>query len=100
MEDDILGIDQKIIRLKKRKEKLQTQKAILYQRESHVILGEKFSYALALSILSNSWKSASDKQKEEWTKSADSFRKKFTKQKSKRTPIPPSKNTQTPTENP
>jgi ABC-type transporter MlaC component len=100
MEDDISGIEQKIIQLKKKKEKLQTQKAILYQKESQVILGEKFSYPLALSVLSNSWKSASDKQKEEWTKSADSFRKKFSKQKSKRNSTSANKNPQTPTENP
>lgn len=102
MEDDIdiSGIDQKIIQLKKRKEKLQTQKAILYQRESQIILGEQFSYALALSILLSSWKSASENQKEEWTKSADSFRKKFSQQKSKRNPISPRKNPQTSTENP
>ena len=75
MEDDIFQIDEKIIRLKKKKEKLQTQKAVLLLKEAQIILGVKFSFELVLSVLSNSWNSSSDKQKEEWMKSAHKFRK-------------------------
>ncbi len=104
MEEDISELEEKIIKLKKRKEQLQTKKAILYLKESQNILDEKFSYELALSILSNSWKSSSDKQKEEWIKSAEPFRKLFTKRKPKeianRASKPQSESSQSPAKSP
>ena len=69
MKDTISNIDQKIIQLKQRKEKLQTQKALIFLKESQRILGEKFSPELAAHILSHSWKASSDNQKKEWEKS-------------------------------
>ena len=74
MEDESL-IDERIIRLKKKKERLQTQKALLLYKEAQNILGDKFSYDLVLSVLESSWNSSSDKQKEEWIKSAHKFRR-------------------------
>ncbi len=75
MEDDVSQIDEKITRLKKKKERLQTQKALFLFKEAQIILGDKFSYELVLSVLANSWNPASDKQKEEWSKSAHKFRR-------------------------
>ena len=75
MEEDILKLEAQLNRIKKRKEQLKTKKSILYLKESEAIVGENFSISLALSVLSNSWKTSSDKQKEEWMKSAESFRK-------------------------
>ena len=74
MKDESL-IDERIIRLKKQKERIQTQKALLLLKGAQLILEDKFSYELALSVLSHSWKPSSDKQKEEWTKSAPTFRR-------------------------
>ncbi len=74
MEDDISKIDQHIIKLKQRKEKLQTQKACLLAKEAKVILGDKFSIDLVLHVLFHSWNTSTDKQKEEWINSAHSFR--------------------------
>lgn len=74
MEDESL-IDERITRLKKKKERLQTQKALLLYKEAQNVLGDKFSYELVLSVLETSWKSSSDKQKEEWIKSSHKFRK-------------------------
>lgn len=74
MEDESL-IDERITRLKKKKERLQTQKALLLYKETQSILGDKFSYELVLSILEHSWNPSSDKQKEEWIKSAHKFRR-------------------------
>ena len=73
MEEESL-IDERITRLKKKKERLQTQKALLLYKEAQNILGDKFSYELVLSVLENSWNPSSDKQKEEWIKSSHKFR--------------------------
>lgn len=107
MEDDIYQIDEKITRLKKKKEKLQTQCAVLLLKEAQDILGEKFSYELTLSVLSNSWEASSDKQKEEWIKSAQKFRRTPRKSKkssssqreSSRRKIDRNENSETTTEN-
>ena len=69
MKDQFSKIDQKILQLKQRKEKLQTQQALVFLKESQRILGDKFSPELAAHILSNTWKSSSDHQKKEWEKS-------------------------------
>jgi hypothetical protein len=68
MKDKFSKIDQKILQLKQKKEKLQTQQALIFFKESQRILGEKFSPELAANILSNAWKSSSDNQKKEWEK--------------------------------
>ena len=99
MEDESL-IDEHIIRLRKKKERVKTQKSLLLYKEAQSIIGDKFSYELVLAILSSSWKPSTDKQKEEWMKSAPSFRKVSRKQKPKGTPMSQSENDQTTTENP
>jgi len=66
MKDQVSKIDEKILQLKQKKEKLQTQQALLFLKESQKILGEKFSSDLAITILSHAWKSSSDHQKKEW----------------------------------
>jgi hypothetical protein len=88
MTNPISKIDQKILQLRQRKEKLQTQYAVGFMKEAQNILGEKFSPGLALSILSHSWLSSSDHKKKEWEKScpqggevqSKSFRKSAPKQ--------------------
>ncbi len=108
MEDDISKIDQHIIKLKQRKEKLQTQKAYLLAKEAKVILGDKFSIDLVLHVLFHSWNTSTDKQKEEWINSAHSFResqsretksRNSTKHKPKETQKFRADDSQTPTEN-
>ena len=98
MEDESL-IDEHIIRLRKKKERVKTQKSLLLYKEAQSIIGDKFSYELVLAILSSSWKPSSDKQKEEWMKSAPTFRKISRKQKSKGTPMPQREVSQNTTEN-
>ncbi len=97
MEDDISKIDQRIIQLKQKKEKLQTHLSVLLFKESKTILGEKFSTELVLNVLSNSWNNSSSKQKEEWINSAHLFRRSPTKGKSNKFPNYQKKDTQTPT---
>ncbi|MBY0293108.1 MAG: hypothetical protein K2W92_07475 [Alphaproteobacteria bacterium] len=68
MKDHISKIDQRILQLKKMKEKIQTQQSLIFFKESQRILGDKFSPELAAHILSHTWKSSSDHQKKEWEK--------------------------------
>lgn len=75
MKDDISKIDQRIAKLKLKKERLKTEQALLLLKETQIILGEDFSFDLVLFILSHSWTTASQKQKEEWKESARSFRR-------------------------
>jgi hypothetical protein len=84
-ESDVSQINEQITRLRKKKERLQNQKAFFFYKEAQAILGKKFSYELALSVLHGSWNTSSDKQKEEWSASAHKFRR-IPKQKSKGTP--------------
>ncbi len=97
MEDESL-IDEHIIRLRKKKERVKTQKSLLLYKEAQAIIGDKFSYELVLAILSSCWKPSTDKQKEEWIKSAISFRKVSRKQKPKGTQTPQREISQTTTE--
>lgn len=74
MRDTLSQIDQKILQLKQKKEKLQTQQALAFFKEAQKIFSsDEFSIELALSVLSHAWNSASDKQKEEWKKSSLTF---------------------------
>ena len=74
MIDKLTTIDEKIQRLKKRREKVQTQQAISFMREAQKIFQDTFSTEIALSILSETWSSASESQKQNWRKRSDSFR--------------------------
>ncbi len=100
MDDDISKIEDKINLLRQKREKIKTQKALLLLKEAQGILSDNFSYELVLSILKNSWSSASDKQKEEWIKSAKQFRRDGSKRNAKRIAMPQSEVPQNTAENP
>lgn len=70
----VMRIDEKIQQLKKKKEKIQTQQALLFVKEAQKIFKEEFSPDMALTILATTWSKASKTQKEEWQKQAYSFR--------------------------
>ena len=74
MIDQLINIDEKIHRLKKKKEKMQIQQAICFMREAQKIFEEGFSAEMALGILSDTWGSASETQKQNWRRRPDSFR--------------------------
>lgn len=74
MIDQLTNIDEKIHRLKKRREKVQIQQSIHFMREAQKIFQDNFSLDVALGILSETWNSASDTQKQNWRKRSDSFR--------------------------
>ena len=97
MEDSLSKIDQRIIQLKQKKEKLQTNLSVALFKEAKVILGDKFSTELVLNVLSNSWNNSSSKQKEEWINSAHLFRRSPAKGKSTKIPDHQKKNHQDPT---
>jgi hypothetical protein len=68
MIDHIKTINAKIDRLTKRKEKMKTQKAIHFMRETQKILQNDFTPELALGILSSIWGTASEAHKQNWRK--------------------------------
>jgi ABC-type transporter MlaC component len=74
MIDQLTTIDEQINRLKKKKERVQTQQAITFMREAQKIFQTDFSPDIALSILSETWRTASEKQQAEWKKRARDFR--------------------------
>jgi len=74
MIDQLTNIDEKIHRLKKKKEKMQTQQAICFMREAQKIFEDGFSAEMALGILSETWSTASETQKQNWRRRPDSFR--------------------------
>lgn len=74
MIDQLTTIDEKILQLKKRREKVQTQQAIFFMREAQKIFQDGFMPDIALSILSETWGTASESQKQNWRKRANTFR--------------------------
>jgi hypothetical protein len=70
----VLQLEEKIQLLKKKKEKIQIQQALLFIKEAQKIFNEDFSLDLALIILSETWNKASQAQKEEWRKRNHFFR--------------------------
>ena len=93
MKDDISKIEQKIIQLKQKKEKMKTQQDMLLAKEAQNILGEEYSSELVLSVLFHSWNAATQQQKEDWINSTYSFRndspKRGPRAKNKSTQIEP-----------
>ena len=69
----VLQLEEKIQRLKKKKEKIQTQQALFFIKEAQKIFNEDFSPDLALIILSETWGKASQAKKEEWRKHNNFF---------------------------
>lgn len=71
--DNIANINEKIVKLKKKKIRMQTQKAVLFLKEAEKILKDAFSPDIALAMLSE-WTTASDSRRKEWTSRSHSFR--------------------------
>ena len=71
--DNIANIDDRIVKLKKKKIRMQTQKAILFMKEAQKIFKDAFSPDIALAVLSD-WSTASEVKKKEWTSRSHSFR--------------------------
>jgi hypothetical protein len=81
----LVRIDKKIQTLKKKKEKIQIQQALLFMKEAQKIFSENMSQKLALVILTETWAKASNSQKKEWQKRACSFRVSSPQQLEKKT---------------
>ncbi|MBS0271184.1 MAG: hypothetical protein JSR85_00880 [Proteobacteria bacterium] len=64
-EDKLARLDHKIQHLKKRKEKLYTQLAVAYLKETEKIFGKEFSLELILEMLDHLWSLSSEIQKNE-----------------------------------
>ncbi len=62
MDNQIKNINAEIDRLKKQKAKMQTQQAICFMRGAQKILRDGFTPEVALNILSETWRSASEAQ--------------------------------------
>ena len=71
MDNQIKNINAKIDRLRKQKAKTQTQQAICFMRETQKILGDEFTPEMALNILSETWRLASETQKQNWRRRHD-----------------------------
>lgn len=69
----VVRIDEKIQLLKKKKEKIQNQQALLFMKEAQKIFKEEFSPSMALKLLKDHWNGASKTQKAEWKKRAELF---------------------------
>lgn len=75
--EKFLSIDQKIQRLRQKRERLQMSQALFFTKEVQRIFGNEFSLEMALVVLKKTWGSASKSQKEEWNKHISSFRTSF-----------------------
>lgn len=71
MIDQITNINAKIESLRKQKAKIQTQQAICFVRETQKILRDDFTPEVALNILTETWRSASESQKQNWRREGD-----------------------------
>ncbi|MBX9621924.1 MAG: hypothetical protein K2X28_07895 [Alphaproteobacteria bacterium] len=73
MIDKVTFIENKILALRQKKERLQTQQSLLLMKEAQKILKDEFSLETALTVLKDSWATASKTQKAEWATRAGSF---------------------------
>lgn len=73
MIDKVTNIENKILQLKQKKDRIQNQQALILMMEAQKILKEEFSFETALNILKDSWATASKTQKQEWKKREKSF---------------------------
>ncbi|MBY0501032.1 MAG: hypothetical protein K2P93_03410 [Alphaproteobacteria bacterium] len=73
MKDKLTHIENKISQLRQKKERIQTQQALLLMKEAQKIFQGEFSPDVALKVLKDHWNGASETQKEEWKKRASSF---------------------------
>ena len=74
-ENKLINIDQRLLtagskidRLKKQREKLQFQQALLFFKETQKIFDKAFAPDLALVVLKDAWRKSSEVQKEKWQK--------------------------------
>lgn len=74
MIDKLATIDKKLQTLKEKREQLVTQEALTLLKETKRIFKEEASAGLALTVLRESWSSASETQKQNWRKRGHSFR--------------------------
>ncbi len=91
MIDKVTSIENKIHELKQKKERIKTQQSLLLMKEAQKILKDEFSPEMALTILKDSWATASKTQKAEWATRATSFSlsaSKALKKTEKHTPAP------------
>jgi len=70
-ENQLVWLDQRIQLLKKRKEKIYTQIALAYLKETEKIFGKAFSLELILEMLDHLWTFSSEIQKDEWKRTKD-----------------------------
>jgi hypothetical protein len=75
--EKFLSIDEKMLRLRKKREKLHLNESLFFTKEVQRILEDAFSLELALVILEKTWPTASKSQKEDWRKCVPSFRASF-----------------------
>ena len=75
--EKFVSIDQKIQRLRQKREKLHMNQALFFTKEVQRVFGEEFSLEMALVVLEKTWSTASKNQKEEWHKHIPSFRASF-----------------------
>lgn len=73
MIDKLSTIENKILQLKQKKERIQSQQAIFFMKEANRILKEEFSIEMTLAILRESWPTASKTQKIQWSMHESSF---------------------------
>lgn len=73
MTDRLIHLDEKILQLKRKKEKVHAQQALSFMKETQKIFKEEFSAGLALTVLTDSWGSAPETKKESWKKRSQTF---------------------------
>lgn len=73
MNDTETRIDAKILQLKKKKEKIQLTKAQTFFKEVEKVFEDDFTPGTALLVLSDTWKTAAETQKEQWKKRGSTF---------------------------
>ncbi|MBX9622139.1 MAG: hypothetical protein K2X28_09025 [Alphaproteobacteria bacterium] len=91
MIDKVTSIENKIYELRQKKERIQIQQSLLLMKEAQKILKDEFSLETALTILKDSWATASKTQKAEWTTRVGLFStssSKTLKKTEKHTPAP------------
>ncbi len=75
--EKLLSIDEKMQRLRKKRERIHLNESLFFTKEVQRILEDAFSLELALVILEKTWPTASKSQKEEWRRCVPTFRAAF-----------------------
>ena len=71
--DKIIALEKQIQKLKKRREQIQTRRAVLFFKDVEKIFKNGFCPALVLDILTKTYETTSAIQQQEWEKRAPSF---------------------------